>query len=700
MSVLVNIKPAFLTLYASFRLLCGKKLTYMSIFSLEPNGHPTVIQVLFRLHSRSQAIHGLFFRKGNGLRPICKSGRPPKVPVGNLPLRTKCISAVRFAFLSSGPLIGQKNNPVAGRENGYIREIKNEIQSSTIKKQMSMEITSIQTVAERNIVSLALADIRPGNFNPRKHFDEESLSELADSIRQQGVLQAIGVRPVADTALFEIVFGERRYRASVMAGKTKIPAIILDVADDVAEEMAVTENLQRKDVTPMEEAVAYQKLLESGRYDVQSLAVQFGKSEDYIRTRLKFTTLIVEIAELLETDELSVSVASEICRYGEDIQREVYERHLTEGVYGSWRSLKASEVARNIERNFTTDLRHYQFDKTLCVSCPFNTHNMNLFHEEGCGNCAKRSCLEEKNVSFLVEKVVQVMEQQPTVTLCRDAYNGNDIAVERLVDMVENLQGYLPTYPNRPEEPQTDEYDTQEEYEQACKDYGQDMAAYNERCEEINRKADAGEIVLYARIERNDITLCYKRAEHNDGTDGQSLSPIEKLEKQDKRNKEIALEKTVEDTKKRILEADITETKFGADEDKMIYFFLLGDLRQIHYQTLGIEGEHLPYLSDKEKMDIVANLTAKAKAIIRRDFLIAKFKEARGGNAVASLLLDFAQKHIPETLADIKSGYDEVYEKRHQRIEEKKAVLLAKKTEQSEKPQQSGVQQQSEEVEA
>lgn len=564
-----------------------------------------------------------------------------------------------------------------------------------------METTSIQTVAERNILSLALADIRPGNFNPRKHFDEESLSELADSIRQQGVLQAIGVRPVADTALFEIVFGERRYRASVMAGKTEIPAIILDVTDDVAEEMAVTENLQRKDVTPMEEAVAYQKLLESGRYDVQSLAVQFGKSEDYIRTRLKFTTLIAEIAELLETDELSVSVASEICRYGEDIQREVYERHLTEGVYGSWRSLKASEVARNIERDFTTDLRHYQFDKTLCVSCPFNTHNMSLFHEVECGNCAKRSCLEEKNVSFLVEKAVQVMEKQPTVTLCHDAYNGNDKAVERLVDMgymVENLQGYLPTYPNRPKEPQTDEYDTQEEYEQACRDYGQDMAAYNERCEEINRKADAGEIVLYARIEWNDITLCYKKAEHNDGTDGQPVSPIEKLEKQDRRNKEIALEKTVEDTKKRILEADITETKFGTDEDRMIYFFLLADLRKEHYQAVGMDGEHLPYLSDEDKMNIVANLTAKTKAIIRRDFLIAKFKEARGGNAVASLLLDFAQKHMPETLADIKSGYDEVYKKRHQRIEEKKAVLLAKETEQAEEPQKSGEQQQSEEA--
>lgn len=537
---------------------------------------------------------------------------------------------------------------------------------------MDMETTSIQTVTERNIVSLALADIQPGKFNPRKHFDESSLSELSDSIRQQGVLQPIGVRPVEETGRYEIVFGERRYRASVMAGMTEIPAVILDITDGTAEEMAVTENLQRKDVTPMEEARAYQKLLEGGRYDVQSLAVQFGKSEDYIRTRLKFTALIPEIAELLETDELSVSVASEICRYGEDIQQEVYDRHLKEGVYGSWRGLKASEVARNIEHDFTTDLRHYLFDKTPCATCPFNTNNMSLFHEEGCGNCAKRSCLEEKNVSFLVEKAVQVMEQQPTVILCRDAYNGNDKAVECLVGMgyvVENLQGYLPTYPQQPGEPQTDEYDTQEEYEQACKDYGQDMAVYNERCEEINRKADAGEIMFYAKIERNDITLCYKKAEQNDGMDRQPMSPFEKLEKQDKRNKEIALEKTVEDTKKRILEADITETKFGADEDRMIYFFMLADLRKEHYQTLGIDAE-VPYLTDEEKMNFIANLTAKAKAVIRRDFLIARFKDARGGNVVASLLLDFARKHMPETLADIKSGYDEVYEKRHQRIEE------------------------------
>ena len=137
-----------------------------------------------------------------------------------------------------------------------------------------MEMTNIQSAA-RNIVSVALADIQPSNYNPRKTFDEASLAELAESIRQQGVLQPIGVRPIEENR-YEVIFGERRYRASLMAGLETIPAVMHEVTDEVAEEMAVTENLQRKDVTPIEEANAYQKLIESGRHDVKSLAVQFG----------------------------------------------------------------------------------------------------------------------------------------------------------------------------------------------------------------------------------------------------------------------------------------------------------------------------------------------------------------------------------------------------------------------------------------
>ena len=133
-----------------------------------------------------------------------------------------------------------------------------------------METTNnIQSVAERNITMVALASIQPSSYNPRKNFDEASLAELAESIRQQGVLQPIGVRPIADDRM-EIVFGERRCRASLMAGLKKIPAVVMEISDETAEEMAVTENLQRKDVTPIEEANAYQKLIESGRHDTRN----------------------------------------------------------------------------------------------------------------------------------------------------------------------------------------------------------------------------------------------------------------------------------------------------------------------------------------------------------------------------------------------------------------------------------------------
>ena len=437
-----------------------------------------------------------------------------------------------------------------------------------------METANIQSVVENNIVSVALMNIQPSNYNPRKHFDEASLAELAESIRQQGVLQPIGVRPIVDTDRFEIIFGERRYRAALMAELTEIPAVILHVSDETAAEMAVTENLQRKDVTPIEEANAYQKLMESGRYDVQSLAVQFGKNENYIRTRLKFVSLIPEIAELLEKDEITISVASEICRYGTDIQKEVYYKHLKDSdsmLYDCWRGLKAADVAKRIESNYTTDLRYYSFDKTECATCAHNTNNLLLFCDGGCGHCANRTCLAEMNASFLMEKAVQIMQQNPNVSLCRDRYTTNDTVIERLIALgyeVENLETYT-TFPNSPQEPKAENFNDTEKYEEARTRYEQQWADYMEKEEEITRKSEAGEITVYAKIGQKEIVFCYVENVTEQAADGTAvqapLSPVEKLEKQDERNKEIALEKTVEDTKRQIMEADITGGKFGAD---------------------------------------------------------------------------------------------------------------------------------------
>lgn len=547
-----------------------------------------------------------------------------------------------------------------------------------------MEATFNKT-AVKDITMVAIAKIRPNSSNPRKHFDEDSLNELADSIRQQGILQPVTVRPTADTNGYELVFGERRYRAATIVGMQEIPAIISELSDEEAEEIAITENLQRKDVTPMEEANAYQRLMDSGRYDLPSLAVQFGKSEAYIRTRLKFTSLIPEIASLLETDEITVSVANEICRYGEDIQREVYEQHLKEDVtYSNWRGMKASEIAKDIERLYTADLDRYSFDKTVCLSCPHNTNNLTLFREGGCGKCANRTCLAEMNASHLVERAVQVLADNPTAILGHTSYDFNLTAVERLMAMgyeVEVIPTGCALYPRQPKAPEKEAYDSEEAYEAAYADYEQEQEEYKEQCAEMLRRNEEGEIVLYVKVGTNGITLCYARkdsAAANGTVKGQPVSPMEKLDKQDERNREIAIERTIEDTKKQIRKIDVSEAKFGADEDRMIYFFLLSSLRRENFALLGISEEHSPYLKDEDKMKIIANLTAKAKAVIRRDYLIAQFKDASRNNATADLMLDFARKHMPDELAEIESGYNQIYEKRHQRIEERKAAITAK----------------------
>ena len=183
---------------------------------------------------------------------------------------------------------------------------------------------------------LDIATVHPSTDNHRKTFNDASLQELAESIREVGILQAIAVRPRTEGG-YEIIYGERRYRASLLAGAKTIKATIYNnVTDDEAEDMSLSENLQREQVRPTEEAKAFKRLLEKGRYDMYSLTARFGRSEKYIYTRLKLNELYAPIGELLDNETITVSVAEEISTYEPDIQKDVYEKHLKEGNGEDW----------------------------------------------------------------------------------------------------------------------------------------------------------------------------------------------------------------------------------------------------------------------------------------------------------------------------------------------------------------------------
>ena len=165
------------------------------------------------------------------------------------------------------------------------------------------EIASGDSSVSTSKSELPVKEIRPNPYQPRKEFDEQGLNELADSIRENGVFQPILVRKA--TAGYELVAGERRLRASKLAGKKTIPVIIVDFNDQQMMEISLLENIQRKDLTPIEEASAYSQLIKKFKYTQEQLAARIGKSRANIANMLRLLNLPEEIQKMVNAGKLS-----------------------------------------------------------------------------------------------------------------------------------------------------------------------------------------------------------------------------------------------------------------------------------------------------------------------------------------------------------------------------------------------------------
>ena len=157
--------------------------------------------------------------------------------------------------------------------------------------------------AKDEVVQLYLDDIIPNRFQPREVFDENALKELAVSIKEHGVIQPIIVRNV--NGKYEIIAGERRYKASALAGLTKIPAIIRDLDDKESSKVALLENLQRRNLNPIEEARTYQKILEIDQMTQEELAKTMGKSQSAVANKIRLLSLPEEVQDSLLKEEIS-----------------------------------------------------------------------------------------------------------------------------------------------------------------------------------------------------------------------------------------------------------------------------------------------------------------------------------------------------------------------------------------------------------
>ena len=158
--------------------------------------------------------------------------------------------------------------------------------------------------------TLRIADIEPNRSQPRQHFDESAIAELADSIRQHGLIQPIVVRPFGGG--YQIVAGERRWRACKMLGKSEVPAIIKDFSDSETAQIALIENVQREDLNPIEEASAYRALMDEYNMTQETLSAAVGKSRSAIANSVRLLNFPEPIVEMVGKRELSAGQAKAI----------------------------------------------------------------------------------------------------------------------------------------------------------------------------------------------------------------------------------------------------------------------------------------------------------------------------------------------------------------------------------------------------
>jgi ParB/RepB/Spo0J family partition protein len=266
-----------------------------------------------------------------------------------------------------------------------------------------------------NVINLPLESITLSKTNPRKHFDPELMTELAGSIKTHGVLQPILVRPYGEK--FELVVGERRFRASKEAKAKTIPTISKDLTDKEAFELKLIENLQRQDLSEIEEARGYRYMIDVFKYKAEDLAEKIHKSRAYIYGRLKLESLCGKGQKALEKGGISASTGLLIARIPGKAQQEKALEEILEGDRYNPGAMTFLEAKEHIEENYMIRLKGCSFQTTSatllpkagpCTTCPKRTGNQqDLYPNTSADVCTDPECFRAKQEAhqlILIEK--------------------------------------------------------------------------------------------------------------------------------------------------------------------------------------------------------------------------------------------------------------------------------------------------------
>lgn len=284
------------------------------------------------------------------------------------------------------------------------------------------------------IQKLPVMSIQPSPMNPRKTFDEAKLEELAQNIEEQGLLQPVTVRKIDDEEThfdeetgevvsvglrYEIICGERRFRAwNLLANKSarynEIPCIIREMTDEQAFDAMITENLQRQDVDPVEEAIAFSLLLENGNA-IEDIAIRFGKSIRFVQDRVKLKGLIPELIEMLRKELIPISGAMLLAKLDTELQRKFLEDEIDKEEGATLSDIKdyLDDLFCVIDKAQFFDDDKFSDDIPACSGCMNNTANHGCLFYEMKGTeqkCVNRECFTKKQAEYVKYRVMKESE--------------------------------------------------------------------------------------------------------------------------------------------------------------------------------------------------------------------------------------------------------------------------------------------------
>jgi ParB family chromosome partitioning protein len=545
---------------------------------------------------------------------------------------------------------------------------------------------------EDQITLIPVSKLLKSKLNPRVIVNDSSISELSESIKEVGLLQPVTVRKKKNS--FEIVCGSRRVEASKLAKLKEVPCIVRTLTDSESLDLMITENLQRENISPLEEAKAFQSLLVN--HSSSEISHRFGKSEKYIRSRIKLDELTTPFKDLLNSNKITLSLALIIAMQSHSSQDELYEYSFKSHEDDRWNSPTLKDLTSIISRNFSRKLSEVKFnleDINLvpaagsCSACKFNSSSdLILFPgEHQSGICRNTECFNQKTDAHFSNILNHTIETEPDILIGASSYlyEKEEEEVQEIINSgvavrtISSSNGFSRVIePTPPDRPNSDDFESEEDFQEALTDFNEEVDEFDKDLEEYQQTIKSDKLVKVLMVSGDDkgVVVLFqtnKNSSSPESDTSEEASKIEKYETKLERNAELEFEKIFLATQTLLAENDY---KFHIDpitqkESEAFFFSII--IRGNYGKTVDINASDSVLAATPLVIDHVEGRIAFRAWLLQKLYTGSPVYE----RSKANLFMEIAVANYPEECKQIAQPISEAYAKRNAGIKLKIKAL-------------------------